>query len=158
MKSIKAFSLVELVIVIAIIGILAGLAIPYFMTAQAKTNSARVLGDLRTIQSALEMYIATGNEMPSGLDFISIDGYTANGKKIFPLLVEKGFLGAYPYPPNYYDAKQFYYKPDTVYTLPKGMEYGVGKGTVGDDATSNFYIATWSNSPIDVLAESLKTE
>ncbi|WP_419077099.1 pilin [Phascolarctobacterium faecium] len=127
MKKLKGFTLIELVIVIAILGILAGLAIPRFQDAQARANSARVLGDLRTIQPAVEMYITAGNKMPSGLKTGNggINDYVDNGKKVFPLLVEKGFLGAYPYPPNYSEARAFYYNGGTTHTLPKGMEYGV---------------------------------
>jgi general secretion pathway protein G len=36
----RGFTLVELVIVIAVIGILAGLAIPHFLDSQAKTRTA----------------------------------------------------------------------------------------------------------------------
>ena len=64
----RGFTLVELVIVIAVIGILAGLAIPHFLDSQAKTRTARAAADMRTLQSAVEQYMAAGN---------TIDGLTA---------------------------------------------------------------------------------
>lgn len=52
----------ELVVVIAILGILAGLAIPRFMDATASARGARIVADMRTIDSAIMMYNAkTGN-------------------------------------------------------------------------------------------------
>ncbi len=85
----KGFTLVELVIVIAVIGILAGLAIPHFLDSQAKTRTARAAADMRTLQSAVEQYMAAGN---------TIDGLTddqkANGAKVFQDIVNKGFLYA----------------------------------------------------------------
>lgn len=87
----KGFTLVELVIVIAVIGILAGLAIPHFLDSQAKTRTARAAADMRTLQSAVEQYMAAGN---------TIDGLTddqkANGAKVFKDIVDKGFLYAVP--------------------------------------------------------------
>lgn len=55
-KNQKGFTLVELVVVIAIIGILAGMAIPRFLDATASARGAKVVADMRTIQSA-EMII-----------------------------------------------------------------------------------------------------
>ena len=52
-KNRKGFTLVELVVVIAILGILAGLAIPRFMDATASARGARIVADMRTIDSAI---------------------------------------------------------------------------------------------------------
>ncbi len=52
----KAFTLIELLIVVAIIGILAAIAVPNFLNAQVRAKVARVLSDLRTITQAMEMY------------------------------------------------------------------------------------------------------
>ena len=61
-KNKKGFTLVELVVVIAILGILAGIAIPRFMDATASAKGSKIVADLRTIDSAVSMYYAkTGN-------------------------------------------------------------------------------------------------
>ena len=45
----------ELVVVIAILGILAGLAIPRFMDATISARGAKVAADLRIIETALSL-------------------------------------------------------------------------------------------------------
>ncbi len=56
MKVQKAFTLIELLIVVAIIGILAAIAVPNFLNAQTRAKIARVQNDLRSIQNATDMY------------------------------------------------------------------------------------------------------
>ena len=58
LKGKKGFTLIELVIVIAILGILAGLAIPRFLDATATARGARIVADMRTIDSAIVIYNA----------------------------------------------------------------------------------------------------
>ena len=56
------FTLVELIVVIAVLGILAGIAIPRITGVRDKAEISAVKSDLRNIQSGLEMYFAeTGN-------------------------------------------------------------------------------------------------
>ncbi len=52
----KAFTLIELLIVVAIIGILAAIAVPNFLNAQTRAKIARVISDLKAITQAMEMY------------------------------------------------------------------------------------------------------
>ena len=52
----QAFTLIELIIVVAIIAILAAIAIPNFLEAQTRAKVARVQSDMRTIGMALETY------------------------------------------------------------------------------------------------------
>ncbi len=52
----RAFTLIELLIVVAIIAILAAIAVPNFLEAQTRARVSRCLNDLRTIASALEVY------------------------------------------------------------------------------------------------------
>ena len=55
-KKQQAFTLVELIIAMAIIAILTGLTIRYFGTVQNKTRDSRRKQDIQAIASALEMY------------------------------------------------------------------------------------------------------
>lgn len=64
-KDKKGFTLVELVVVIAILGILGGIAIPRFMDATASARGAKIVADLRTIDSAVTMYYAKTGDYPS---------------------------------------------------------------------------------------------
>ncbi|MCX7045110.1 MAG: prepilin-type N-terminal cleavage/methylation domain-containing protein [Candidatus Sumerlaeota bacterium] len=52
----RGFTLIEILIVVAIIAILSGIAIPNFLEAQTRSKVARVKADLRTIAMALEAY------------------------------------------------------------------------------------------------------
>lgn len=60
----KAFTLIELLIVVAIIAILAAIAVPNFLEAQTRSKTARVKADHRTIATALEVYFVDNNRYP----------------------------------------------------------------------------------------------
>ena len=62
----KGFTLVELMVVIAILGILAAIAIPKFSDSTSAANTAKIAADLRTIDSALVMYQANGGVVATG--------------------------------------------------------------------------------------------
>jgi len=57
----KAFTLIELLIVVAIIAILAGIGISNFLEAQARSKTARAKSDIRTFATALETYTLDHN-------------------------------------------------------------------------------------------------
>ena len=52
----RAFTLIELLIVVAIIAILAAIAVPNFPEAQTRSKVSRVESDMHTITLALESY------------------------------------------------------------------------------------------------------
>ena len=50
------FTLVEIMIVVAIIALLAAIAVPGFLRARKRSQASRVLNDLRLIDSAVDQY------------------------------------------------------------------------------------------------------
>ena len=64
-KNQKGFTLIELMIVIAIIGILAAIAIPQFSKYRAKSYNAASLSDSKNLKTDLEGYYAEWDEYPN---------------------------------------------------------------------------------------------
>lgn len=60
----EGFTLIELLIVVAIIGIVAGIAIPRFLGARTTARVTRAFADMRTIGDALEMYFIDNSAYP----------------------------------------------------------------------------------------------
>jgi len=60
----KAFTLIELLIVVAIIAILAAIAVPNFLEAQTRAKVSRTVSDMRSIATAVEAYIIDNNNVP----------------------------------------------------------------------------------------------
>lgn len=60
----KGFTLIELMIVVAIIAILANLSLPHYYSLTKKADAARVIGDLHSIHTALSTYYAAEGEYP----------------------------------------------------------------------------------------------
>jgi prepilin-type N-terminal cleavage/methylation domain-containing protein len=59
-----AFTLIELLIVVAIIAILAAIAVPNFMEAQTRAKVSRVKADMRSLTTGLEAYYVDANKYP----------------------------------------------------------------------------------------------
>ena len=60
----KGFTLIELMIVIAIIGILAAIAIPQFAAYRTKSYNSAGQADMRNVKTVLEAFYADQQEYP----------------------------------------------------------------------------------------------
>lgn len=65
----RAFTLIELLIVVAIIAILAAIAVPNFMEAQTRSKIARCKADQRSLATAIEAYTVDYNRPPLSFRF-----------------------------------------------------------------------------------------
>jgi type II secretion system protein G len=61
----RGFTLIELMIVVAIIAILAGILIPNFVNARSQAQTAACESNLRAIATALELYYADNQVYPT---------------------------------------------------------------------------------------------
>jgi len=84
MHRIRAFTLIELLIVVAIIGILAAIAVPNFMNARIRAKISRAVADMRSIQTALEMYRTdNGAYMLGPIGIETLEGGSFQGDRVW---------------------------------------------------------------------------
>src|SRR5277367_2949717 len=71
-----AFTLVEIMIVVAIIGLLAALAIPGFVKARKQSQGRRILNDCRQMDSAINQWaLETGQQDGNTIDTVAAQTY-----------------------------------------------------------------------------------
>jgi len=73
------FTLVEIMIVVAIIGLLATIAIPNFMKARATAQTSACINNLRQIEGAIQMWATETKQADDApVTFTQISGYLKN--------------------------------------------------------------------------------
>ena len=78
-KGESAFTLIELLIVVAIIGILAAVAVPNFLNARIRAQIARVRADFSTAALASESYLIDNGTYPYTINTEG-QGFTSCGR------------------------------------------------------------------------------
>jgi prepilin-type N-terminal cleavage/methylation domain-containing protein len=99
------FTLVEIMIVVAIIALLAAIAVPGFLRARKRSQATRILNDLRMIDSAVDQYaIETNRSTGTAVQVTDWKTYLKQGTVLYN--TGNDILGNS-------------YGPQTVDTLPK---------------------------------------
>ena len=78
------FTLVEIMIVVAIIALLAAIAVPNFLRARKRSQATRILEDLRMIDTAIDQYaIETHKNTGDNVDWTDVKGYLKIGSTLY---------------------------------------------------------------------------
>jgi prepilin-type N-terminal cleavage/methylation domain-containing protein len=78
-RSRYGFTLVEIMIVVAIIALLASIAVPGFLRARKRSQASRIINDLRLIDSAIDQYAIENNKKTG--DTVGTTDWTAYMKR-----------------------------------------------------------------------------
>lgn len=73
------FTLVEIMIVVAIIALLAAIAVPGFLRARKRSQASKIINDLRLVDAAVDQYAIERGKKTD--DPVAVDDWTAYIKK-----------------------------------------------------------------------------
>jgi len=83
----SAFTLVEIMIVVAIIGLLAALAVPGFVKARKQSQGRRILNDCRQMDAAIDQWaLENGKTDGAAIDSVGASTYLKTSWKTLDLL------------------------------------------------------------------------
>jgi type IV pilus assembly protein PilA len=117
----RGFTLIELMIVVAIIGILSALAIPLYANVNGRARVAKAQADVRALVSAVTMYQTHMGALPPDLTALNSAQINAYGVSAGP------FLASTPAPPQSWSVY--------AYTSTTSDTFTISASSAADGAT-----------------------
>ena len=149
----KGFSLIELLIVVAIILIIAAIAIPNLLRAKIAANQASAVGSLRTLNTACIAYSTSYGQFPAALT--NLGPMAANGTAsstsadLIDSVLSSGTKSGYVFTFTAGASNQSYTitaKPITAATTGQNMYFTDQSGVIRVDTSGSS--ATSTSTPI----------
>jgi type II secretion system protein G len=138
-KSVAGFSLVELMIVVAILGILAAIVIPQYTNQSQKAKEAAAKENLRILRDAIERYALKHNGVPPGYP-MNNPTVTPGSKAITDGLITGRYLTKLP--ENPFNKKNVFYLINNTGTFPASPTLMEVYGWVYQPATKTIRLNT----------------
>ena len=133
LRSRKGFTILELLIVIAVIAILVGIALPRFKGMKDEGNYAKAKGELRTIQTAVESYYIHNSSAYPGNINAALTGATPQIIATSPIDAFGTAIYGYGKSPNGNYYAIWSVGPGGAATITGIDNTGAITGTAGDD-------------------------
>jgi type II secretion system protein G len=92
----KGFSLVELLIVVAILGILAAIVMPEFQSQSQEAKEAAAKDNLRILRQQIDFYATRHNDVPPGYPLNNTSSNPLQGTFVMQMVDSSGYLSDLP--------------------------------------------------------------
>ncbi|MHC5022324.1 MAG: competence type IV pilus major pilin ComGC [Planctomycetota bacterium] len=71
----RAFTFIELLIVVGLLGILAAIVVPRFVDASGEATESAIKQELKTVRTQIELYRFKHGQFPLAVPALVVDGY-----------------------------------------------------------------------------------
>ena len=154
----RGFSLIELLIVVAIILIIAAIAIPNLLRSKMAANEASAVGSLRTLNTSCVDYVTTYGGFPAALSYLGGEGTssipTSTTAELIDNVLQTGLKSGYSFsfsaasPDSAGNIDNYLITAAPIKPGTTGIRYFYTDQTGVIRANSNGAAATSSSTPI----------